>query len=110
KIFLILGLVLITTITTFAQLENPVTWQYAAKKINKSEAVLYIKASIDPSWHLYSQNLKPGGPSKTEFTFVPSKDYILIGKTIEPKPIAKYEKVFKMNVSYFENEVVFQQK
>lgn len=110
KITLILTMVVMTTISAFAQLENPVTWQYAAKKTGKNEATLYIKASIDPNWHLYSQNMKPGGPNKTEFTFASSKDYALIGKTMEPKPITKYEKVFKMDVSYFENEVLFTQK
>ena len=32
------------------------------------------------------------------------------GKTAEPKPKTKYEEVFKMNVPYFTQEVVFQQK
>ncbi len=110
KITLVLALVLVTTISAFAQFESPVTWQYAAKKTGKNEATLFIKATMDGNWHLYSQNLKPGGPNKTIFTFKPSKDYTLIGKTEEPTPITKYEKVFKMNVSYFENEVVFKQK
>jgi len=110
KITLILAMVVMATISAFAQLENPVTWQYAAKKTGKNEATLYIKASIDPNWHLYSQNIKPGGPNKTEFTFSPSKEYTLVGKTMEPKPITKYEKVFKMDVSYFEDEVLFTQK
>ncbi|SOD20243.1 protein-disulfide reductase DsbD N-terminal domain-containing protein [Pedobacter xixiisoli] len=110
KITLVFAIVVMATISAFAQLENPVTWQYAAKKTGKNEAILYIKASIDPNWHLYSQNIKPGGPNKTEFTFLPSKEYTLVGKTLEPKPITKYEKVFKMDVSYFENEVLFTQK
>lgn len=111
KITLIVAMVVMTTISAFAQLENPVTWQYAAKKTpGKNEATLYIKANIEPNWHLYSQNLKPGGPNKTEFSFTPSKDFSLVGKTTEPKPITKYEKVFKMDVSYFEDEVVFTQK
>lgn len=111
KITLIVAMVVMTTISAFAQLENPVTWQYAAKKTpGKNEATLYIKANIESNWHLYSQNLKPGGPNKTEISFTPSKDFSLIGKTAEPKPITKYEKVFKMDVSYFEDEVVFTQK
>jgi len=110
KIILILALTLTAAFDAFAQMENPITWQYAAKKINNSEAVLFLKANINPNWHIYSQNLKSGGPNKTEFTFTPSKDFTLVGKTIEPKPLTKFEKVFKMDVSYFENEVVFQQK
>ncbi|WP_461788679.1 protein-disulfide reductase DsbD N-terminal domain-containing protein [Pedobacter sp.] len=110
KITLIFAMVVMATVSAFAQLENPVTWQYAAKKTGKNEATLYIKANIDGNWHIYSQNIKPGGPNKTQFAFTPSKDFSLVGKTLEPKPITKYEKVFKMDVSYFENEVVFTQK
>ncbi|MBB2146295.1 sugar transporter [Pedobacter sp. LMG 31464] len=110
RITLILTLVLFSAVGAFAQLENPVSWAYSAKKISSTEAVVYIKATIEDDWHIYSQNIKAGGPNKTIFTFAPSKDFSLIGKTTEPKPITKYEKVFKMDVLYFENEVVFQQK
>jgi len=110
KITLALSLVLFTIMGAFAQIEKPVTWSYAAKKVSSTEAVLYIKATIDDKWHIYSQNMQDGGPIKTSFTFSPSKDFSLIGKTIEPKAIKKYESTFKMNVSYFENAVVFQQK
>lgn len=110
KITLVLSMVLFTIAGAFAQIEKPVTWSYVAKKINKTEAVLYLKASIDSKWHIYSQNVKSGGPVKTTFAFSPSKDFSLVGKTSEPKAIVKYEDTFKMNVSYFENQVIFQQK
>lgn len=110
KTILVITLVFCSAFGAFAQLENPVSWSYAAKKISKTEAVVYLKATIEDSWHMYSTNLKPGGPNKTIFTFNPSKDFSLVGKIIEPKPITIFEKAFKMNVSYFENQVVFQQK
>lgn len=110
KITLLFSMVLFTIASTFAQIEKPVTWSYVAKKTSKTEAVLYIKASIDSKWHIYSQNVKSGGPIKTTFAFSPSKDFSLVGKTMEPKAIVKYEDTFKMNVSYFENQVIFQQK
>ena len=101
---------LMITIGAKAQVESHVRWSYAAKKISATEAVVLIKATIDQGWHVYSQNVKEGGPVKTTFTFAPSKEYTLVGKTAEPTPITKYEKVFSMNVGYFENSVVFQQK
>lgn len=93
-----------------AQIKTPVKWAYAAKKINNNEAVLLIKATIDKGWHIYSQNIKPGGPVPTTLTFTTSADYTPIGAATEPKGISHFEKVFDMDVVYFENEVVFQQK
>ena len=110
KLTLVLSMVLFTVAAAFAQIEKPVTWAYVAKKTSKTEATLYIKASVDDKWHIYSQNIKSGGPVKTTFAFSPSKDFALVGKTMEPKAIVKYEDTFKMNVSYFEDEVIFQQK
>jgi len=95
---------------SFAQIEDPVKWSYAAKKISSTEAVVLIKATIDEGWHVYSQTVKEGGPVATKFTFSPAKNYTLVGKAVEPKPTTKYETSFKMNVGYFENAVVFQQK
>jgi len=94
----------------FAQIETPVKWSYAAKRISSTEAVVFLKANIQTGWHIYSLNVKDGGPIKTSFDFSPSKEYSLIGKPSEPKPITRYEKVFSMNVSYFESSVIFQQK
>jgi DsbC/DsbD-like thiol-disulfide interchange protein len=101
---------LMITFGAKAQVESHVRWAYAAKKTSATEAVVLIKATIDQGWHIYSQTVKEGGPIKTSFTFTPSKEYTLVGNTSEPKPITKYEKVFNMNVGYFENSVVFQQK
>lgn len=110
KLTLLFAMTLFVASAAFSQIAKPVTWSYAAKKTGKNEATVYLKAKIDKTWHIYSQNLKDGGPVKTTFTFKPSKDYSPVGKTVEPKAIVKYESVFKMNVSYFENQVVFQQK
>ncbi|MET3977888.1 DsbC/DsbD-like thiol-disulfide interchange protein [Mucilaginibacter sp. UYP25] len=101
---------LMITFAANAQVESHVRWSYAAKKTSATEAVVLIKATIDQGWHIYSQTVKDGGPVKTSFTFDVSKEYTLVGKPSEPKPITRFEKVFNMNVGYFENAVVFQQK
>jgi uncharacterized membrane protein YqjE len=43
---------------SFAQLEKPVTWSFYAKKINKTEVLVYIKAKIAGNWHIYAQSVK----------------------------------------------------
>jgi len=110
KRILLLITVMALATGAFAQIEKPVKWSYAAKRINSTEAVVFLRATIDQGWHIYSQNVKDGGPIKTSFTFSPSKNYALVGKTAEPTPVTKFEDAFKMNVSYFEKTVTFQQK
>lgn len=110
RVTLVFAFLLFTVLGASAQIETPVTWSYAQKKISNTEAIVYLKATIQDGWHIYSQNVKPGGPVKTTIKFTPSKEYVKTGITSEPKPITKFEKVFDMNVGYFEKQVVFQQK
>jgi len=100
----------VLTLSAGAQILTPVHWSYAAKKINDREAVIFMRASIEDNWHLYAQYVKEGGPVKTTFTFNRPAGYDLNGPTTEPTPFTRYEKVFNMEVSFFEHEVVFQQK
>ncbi len=110
KLLLVVLVSVIGISGAFAQIHEPVKWQFAAKKLNDTEAVLFMKAVIDDGWHIYSQNVEDGGPIKTSFTFNSSQEFDLLGKTAEPKARVKYEEVFDMDVAYFNKEVVFQQK
>ncbi|TCR08540.1 disulfide bond corrector protein DsbC [Sphingobacterium sp. JUb20] len=93
-----------------AQIHTPVKWTVASKKLSSKEAVVFIKATIEQGWHIYSQHVKDGGPTPTFFSFAQGPKYTLAGKTVEPKPKVKHEEVFKMDVGYFTDEVIFQQK
>lgn len=110
KRLLLICTALMLSLGAFAQIENPVKWAYAAKRTGATEATVYLKAAIEPGWHVYSQHIEEGGPIKTSFTFTPSKEYSLVGKTAEPKAVVKFDKQFKMNIGFFEKDVVFQQK
>ena len=110
KISLAAIVFMIATTGVWAQIERPVKWQFGAKKINNDEAVIFMKATMDNGWHIYSQHVEDGGPIPTSFSFSPSGDFTLVGTTAEPKPKVKHEEVFKMDVGYFDKEVVFQQK
>lgn len=95
---------------SFGQIYAPVHWSYAAKKIDKTQAVLFLKATIDDGWHIYSLNQKDGGPQKTSFVFRQSKDFQVKGNPEEPQSKVRYESAFGIDVHYFENTVIFQQK
>ncbi|MBD1366588.1 sugar transporter [Mucilaginibacter sp. ZT4R22] len=110
KYYLAAIIMLLFNLKTMAQILTPVQWSYGSKRISPTEAVVFLKATIDEGWHVYSQTVKDGGPVKTAISFNPSKEYQTIGQTAEPKPITRMEKVFGMDVSFFEKSVIFQQK
>lgn len=110
KISIITIALLVSALFVKAQILKPVKWGFASKRLSATEGVVFFKATIEDGWHLYSQTVPDGGPVKTSFTYTPSRSFSLVGNTQEPKPTTRFEKVFDMEVSYFENSVIFQQK
>ncbi|WP_397362588.1 protein-disulfide reductase DsbD family protein [Olleya sp. R77988] len=100
-------------LTVNAQVFKPVKWSSEVEKISDTEYNLIYKAEIKEHWHLYSQDLPEGGAIPTEFIYNEesvNKDFELLGKAIESKSITKYDKVFQMDMTYFDNEATFTQK
>lgn len=112
RLLFVLVLLGLGAVQAGAQLLEPVKWSYAAKRVSPSEAVVYVKATIDKGWHIYSTLQKDGGPVKTSFSFASGSGagYSLVGKVVEGKPVAKFEKTFDMEVQYFEGTAVFSQR
>ena len=75
KRIMLLMIVFMISAGAYAQIEAPVKWSYAAKRLNNSEAVIFLRATIQDGWHIYSMNVKDGGPIKTSFTFAKSNEY-----------------------------------
>ncbi len=95
------------SLLTFSQ--DPVKWSTSVKKINDFTFQLNTKAEIEDNWRLYSQNLDEGGALPTEFIFKDNSILKSFSNVLEPKPITKYDPIFKMDQSYFVNNVVFTQ-
>ncbi|HEU4903078.1 MAG TPA: hypothetical protein VFT06_09805, partial [Flavisolibacter sp.] len=53
KVFLVALSFMIGTLV-FAQ--NPVSWSFTSKKVSDKVYEVVLTASIQPGWHLYSQN------------------------------------------------------
>jgi len=111
KKIIALTLLLFTSFFTFSQIYEPVQWSTSVEKLTDSEFDLVVKAAIDDGWHLYSQIIPDGGPIPTTFNFKSSeKEYQLIDKTVEGEGHEDFDKVFEMDIKYFENEAVFKQR
>ena len=100
-------LFILFSLLSFSQ--DPVKWSTSVKKINDITFQLNTKAEIEDNWRLYSQNLDDGGALPTEFIFEDNSILKSFSNVLEPEPITKYDPIFKMDQSYFVNNVVFTQ-
>lgn len=112
KQFLLVVITLFSISTSFSQLQ-PVKWSTEVEKLSETEYNLIFKAEIEEHWHLYSQHLPEGGALPTEFLFdsiAQTKDYKRVGKVLESQSITKFDKVFQMDLTYFDGTASFTQK
>ncbi len=107
KFFLILFLL---PFALLSQILTPVKWNFSSTKISDNNYELKFKATIDKTWHIYSQYIADNGPVPTKITFLPNKDFELVGKSEEPKGHEEFDPNFDMKLVWFENEVTFIQK
>ncbi|MBO5382046.1 MAG: thioredoxin family protein [Bacteroides sp.] len=106
--FLLLSLL---TIATFAQIQDPVVFEVSFNKISDTEAEIVFDGQIDAGWHVYSTDLGDGGPISATF-HVDNISGAKVEKNLFPqgKEISAYDRMFDMQVRYFENNAKFVQK
>ena len=101
----------ILTIAACLQIANPVHISSEMKELERGEAELVFTASIDAGWHVYSTELGNDGPISATFNAVKMEGAELVGKLqARGKEIKQYDKLFDMDVRYFEKAVTFVQK
>lgn len=111
KYKILLLIVLLVSINAFSQIYEPVTWSTSVEKISENEFILIAKAAIEPSWHLYAQDVPENGPIPTLFDYNNSEhSFELIGNTEGPKGHTVLDPVFEMEITYFETKAEFEQK
>lgn len=92
-------------------IHEPVKWEVNLEKQADKSIDIIFAAKIDEGFHLYSTTIPENGPLPTVFNFEKSDGYELVGAPVElSKPIEEYDKIFEMDIKYFENEAVFKQK
>jgi thiol:disulfide interchange protein DsbD len=92
---------------SYAQILNPVTFNYSVVKKGNNVYEVRIKAMLQPKWHIYSVTNPEGGAQATEIKINDGK---VVG-TVKEKGKMKtaFEKEFGVNQKFFENSVDFVQ-
>ncbi len=99
----------------FSQILKPVKWKVycSLKKPLKvgDEVDIIFKATIDKSWHLYSNDFDPNlGPRLISFEFEADESYQRIGKVKPVNPKKHFNKLWNGEVSYFERKGELRQR
>ena len=93
-----------------AQMADPVHFTSQLKELGNDEAEIIFTAKIDQGWHVYSTNLTDG-PIAATFNVVKMEGVEKVGK-LRPRGNEQkvFDKLFDMEVRYFENTATFVQK
>jgi len=112
KLFITLSLAIISLGLSAQASANAsqIKWTVVAKKTGANTAEVYFKATLAPTWHIWSQDAGDDMLIPPTFTFK-DKDVVPNGKAREiGKKISKAEEGFKNKLNYYEGTVVFVQK
>lgn len=95
-----------------AQIEKPVHWSYAAKKLSGDTWAIFLRATIDKGWHIYAQKQSRDAiavPTQLSFEKIPG--LALLGKPVEQGKKETY-RVKEVGITNFEyaGQVDFVQK
>ncbi|MBQ8714789.1 MAG: thioredoxin family protein [Prevotella sp.] len=103
-------LVLISVLSASAQMVDPVHFTTQLKELTNNEAEIIFTGKIDAGWHVYSTDLS-GGPVPATFNKVKMEGVETVGK-LKPRgnEQKKFDKLFDMDVRYFEGTAAFVQK
>ncbi len=107
-------LLFVGTTFSFAQILKPAKWTHevSTKEVKAGDEItLIFKATINPSWYLYSSEFPcEDGPIKMTFSFHPDKSYSLSGAVQAINPTDKHDKIFECDVKIFKDRAEFRQK
>ncbi len=108
EILTILALCL-SAATAYGQ-ESPVRWKGSVEDNGGGRYTLTMTADIAEGWHMYDLGPYEGGPNATTITFTAADGVALDGGLVQKtKPTRVFDRMFEMEIGYFEHKAVFEQ-
>lgn len=108
KLINTLLLIIIASVTTYAQVPNPVTWTFDIQSKDDGKYEFTAKAEIEGNWAVYSTKIEEGGPIPTSINFSTDldtkEDIMELSNSIE-----SFDALFDMKLIKFKKEAVFTQ-
>jgi hypothetical protein len=109
KIALLFAL-LLTFRFGIGQLQSPVNWSFAVKKLNSLTYEVHLNASMNSTWYIYSQTTPKGGADPTKIKFTNNPLIVFQGPSKEMGNLQKkHEPLLGVDIVYFAGNVDFVQ-
>ena len=104
-------LLAVFSMAALAQMQDPVHFTVIQKQVSPTEVDVIFTGKIDAGWHVYSTGLPSDGPISATITTERGEGAKAAGKLkAQGKEISNFDKVFNMNLRYFEHNVTFVQR
>lgn len=104
-------LMTVFALSASAQMQDPVHFSVSQKQVSPTEVDVIFTAKIDAGWHVYSTGLPDDGPISATLTTEKAEGAKATGSLgHRGKEINEFDKIFNMNLRYFEGSVSFIQK
>lgn len=104
-------LLAVFALTASAQMADPVRFSVQQKQVSPTEVDVIFTGKIDQGWHVYSTGLPSGGPTSATLTTEKAEGAKAEGKLqAKGKEVSNFDKIFNMNLRYFEHAVTFVQR
>lgn len=108
---LLTALLTVFALSASAQMAEPVRFSVQQKQVSPTEVDVIFTGKIDQGWHVYSTGLPSGGPTSATLTTETAEGAKAQGKLqAKGKEISAFDKIFNMNLRYFEHAVTFVQR
>ena len=111
KSTILVALMALFAMAAQAQMQDPVHFSVSQKQVSPTEVDVIFTGKIDAGWHVYSTGLPADGPISATITTEKAEGAKADGKLkAQGKEISTFDKLFDMNLRYFEHSVTFVQR
>jgi thiol:disulfide interchange protein DsbD len=109
KYFIIVCGFILSSLQLGAQ-THPIKWDFKASKETANTYNVYLAATVESPWHIYSQTTPAGGPLATKISYGVNPLINVTGKVEEQGQLKTiHDKNFGVDVKYFSGNVKFVQ-
>lgn len=93
------------------EIEDPVSWSYRLTPETGGNYLLEWRAEVDAGWHIYAHDIGDEGPVPTSVVLDGQEGITAVSALkAAGDRITKFDEVFGMELSWFDEEVVFSQR